>query len=193
MCFIGSLLTTHQIYLSMNFVRLTTFLCRTVLGIQWICPYLWKVINPWKYSIWLFLSGTACYSSLGHFIVWKGKFLFHSKCIPLSFVSGDSEWHVEYLQFSCWHILYFSPFFYSSVWTSEIILFEYYQCSLAVFSSWCGNCYECYIQSLSLLCMGSVLPLSLHRTWSGSMCNIDAALQKLQVVALMLYRMIFMF
>ena len=38
---------------------------------------------------------------------------------------------------------------------------------------------------------GSSLPLSVSGPWSGSMCRADIALQKLQAIAMMLYRVAF--
>ena len=38
---------------------------------------------------------------------------------------------------------------------------------------------------------GSGLPLSVSRSWSGSMCRTHIALQELQAIAMMLHRMVF--
>ena len=38
---------------------------------------------------------------------------------------------------------------------------------------------------------GSGLPLSVSGSWSGSMCRVHIALQELQAIAMMLYRMAF--
>ena len=100
---------------------------------------------------------------------------FRVTCLPLShpFIFSGS----------------FFPFLIMSTRTVISIVTE--PSSFAISSSWCGYCYWCHTTLWAFYFQGSGLPLSVSGPWLGSMCRAHFALQELQAIAMMLYRMAF--